>query len=94
MEILSIISNHHDELIDITSAVQNVVSKKGLTSGICCIYTPHTTAAITINENADPSVRKDILTGLNHLDFESIRFSHSEGNSPSHLKSFPSFRHF
>jgi len=87
MEILSVISNRHDEMIDITGAVQSIISKQGIRSGICMIYTPHTTAAITINENADPSVVNDIITGLNHLNFEKIQFKHAEGNSPSHIKS-------
>lgn len=87
MEMLAIRSSGHEELIDITGKVQAVVSNYGKFNGICCVYTPHTTAAITINENADPSVVRDILKGLAHLGFESLRFSHAEGNSPAHLKS-------
>jgi secondary thiamine-phosphate synthase enzyme len=87
MEILSVRSSSHEELIDITDKVQAVVAGFGDIGGLCCVFTPHTTAAITINENADPSVVRDILKGLAHLGFESLRFSHNEGNSPSHLKS-------
>lgn len=87
MELISIRSTKHEELIDITQQVQTLLSGKKISSGLCCIYTPHTTAAITINENADPSVAKDILKGFAHFDFEKICFSHGEGNSPSHLKS-------
>jgi secondary thiamine-phosphate synthase enzyme len=77
----------HEELIDITSEVQGAVSSSKISDGICIVYTPHTTAAITINENADPTVQRDILKGLAHLNLESVSFSHMEGNSPSHIKS-------
>ncbi len=77
----------HEELIDITSEIQRAVSNSKVSDGICFIYTPHTTAAITINENADPTVQRDILKGLAHLNLESVSFSHMEGNSPSHIKS-------
>lgn len=77
----------HEELIDITSEVQRAVSSSKVSDGICFVYTPHTTAAITINENADPTVQRDILKGLAHLNLESVSFSHMEGNSPSHIKS-------
>lgn len=77
----------HEELIDITDQVGRIVREAGMSEGVCYVYTPHTTAGITINENADPSVRQDILKGLAHLDFESVGFSHAEGNSPAHLKS-------
>lgn len=77
----------HEELIDITSEVQRAVNNSKVSDGICFVYTPHTTAAITINENADPTVQRDILKGLAHLNLESVSFSHMEGNSPSHIKS-------
>jgi secondary thiamine-phosphate synthase enzyme len=76
-----------EELIDITSRVEKAVSGSGISDGICHIYTPHTTSAITINENADPHVKSDILKGLAHLNFEKVSFRHAEGNSPAHLKS-------
>lgn len=80
-------TNKHEELIDITYLVSEEVTKSGIKDGYALVYVPHTTAAVTINENADPDVRRDILTGLRSLDFESINFSHAEGNSPGHLKS-------
>lgn len=86
-ELLTVKSSLPEELIDITNQVQNSVSRSQVSEGICLIYTPHTTAAITINENADPAVRKDIIQGLRHLKFEQVPFSHSEGNSHAHLKS-------
>jgi len=80
-------TNGKEELVDISSQVQQYVRDSGKNEGICCVYTPHTTAGITINENADPTVQKDILKGLAHLKLESVRFLHMEGNSPSHVKS-------
>ena len=87
MHSFKITTHNRDELIDITKEVQEIVSKTWVECGICYVYNPHTTAAITINENADAAVKKDIITGLSHLDFESLPFTHNEGNSPSHLKS-------
>ena len=80
-------TSRKEELIDITAKVADAVAKQNIKDGLCCIYVPHTTAALTINENADFSVQKDILTGLSHLKFESLHFSHLEGNSPAHIKS-------
>jgi secondary thiamine-phosphate synthase enzyme len=87
METISVKSGAGEELIEITGEVSRFVKKSGVKEGICIIYTPHTTAAITINENADRTVKSDILKGLRHIGFETVRFDHSEGNSPSHLKS-------
>lgn len=84
---ISISSRSHEELIDITGEVMNAVRESGVPEGICVIYTPHTTAGITINENADPDVRRDIIRGLAHFQFEKVDFAHMEGNSPAHLKS-------
>ena len=87
MHVFSVKTSAHEELLDITSRVEAAVRESGITDGICCVYTPHTTAAITINENADPDVRRDLLKGLRHLGLESVSFDHAEGNSPSHVKS-------
>ncbi|HOE19665.1 MAG TPA: secondary thiamine-phosphate synthase enzyme YjbQ [Spirochaetota bacterium] len=76
-----------EELIDITAKVADGVSKLSIDSGLCVVYVPHTTAAVTINENADPAVSKDILLGLSHMKLESLHFAHLEGNSPAHIKS-------
>ncbi len=84
---ISISSRSHEELIDITGEVMNAVRESAVSEGICVIYTPHTTAGITINENADPDVRRDIIRGLAHFQFEKVDFAHMEGNSPAHLKS-------
>ncbi|PKL38828.1 MAG: hypothetical protein CVV44_08140 [Spirochaetae bacterium HGW-Spirochaetae-1] len=87
METFSVQTCAGSELIDITGEVKSIVASSGAQSGLCLVYTPHTTAAVTINENADPDVQSDILKGLAHLKFESVRFDHGEGNSPAHLKS-------
>jgi len=83
----SITTNTREELIDITSRVAHAVSDSGIADGICVIYTPHTTAAITINENADPTVPGDIVKGLSRVGLEQVDFAHLEGNSPAHIKS-------
>ncbi|MCU0821376.1 MAG: secondary thiamine-phosphate synthase enzyme YjbQ [Spirochaetes bacterium] len=87
METFTVKTGAKESLIDITAEVQRAVDKMKTGSGVCYIYTPHTTAAITINENADPSVPKDIIKGLESLNLESVSFSHMEGNSPAHIKS-------
>ena len=71
---------------DITPAVRDVIKKSGVDGGVCIVYCPHTTAGITINENADPDVVKDLLYGLDKAFPDSIDFRHSEGNSAAHLK--------
>ncbi|MFH1613653.1 MAG: secondary thiamine-phosphate synthase enzyme YjbQ [Planctomycetota bacterium] len=76
------------EMIDITRKISEAVAESGITSGEVTVYTPHTTAAVTINENADPSVVHDILLVLNEMIPESRPgYRHYEGNSDSHVKS-------
>jgi secondary thiamine-phosphate synthase enzyme len=76
------------EMIDITSQVASIVAESGITNGEVVVFCPHTTAAITINENADPSVPHDILLALDALVPRShAGFRHSEGNSDAHCKS-------
>jgi secondary thiamine-phosphate synthase enzyme len=74
------------ELIDITRNVQEIVRKIGVEEGVCYVFVPHTTAAITINENADPSVPKDLIMVLNKVIPFQDRYQHLEGNSPAHIK--------
>ena len=73
--------------VDITAEVTEAISESGVNEGICVVYCPHTTAAITINENADPDVKSDFIAGFNKVfpDFETFR--HAEGNSDAHIKS-------
>ncbi len=80
-------TSSRNQLIDITDTVNDFVQRSGVKSGICLVYTPHTTAAITVNENADPSVRSDILRKLGDIFPQSDNYDHSEGNSDAHLKS-------
>ncbi len=81
-------SSQRNQMIDITSQVNSLVSKSGITNGDAIVYCPHTTAAITINENADPSVPHDILLTLSDLvPPHRPGYRHSEGNSDSHVKS-------
>ena len=74
------------EMIDITSLVQRVVHQQRIKEGICSIFIPHTTAGVTINENADPDVVRDILTGIGKLIPRSDDYRHREGNSDAHIK--------
>lgn len=75
------------EMIDITEHVRKAVHDGKIESGICLVYTPHTTAAITINENADPDVPRDILAALDRAFPLSGNYRHAEGNSAAHVKS-------
>ena len=73
-------------LYDITRAVMDSIRKSGVEAGLCVVYCPHTTAGITINENADPDVVKDLLYGLDKAFPDRSGFHHAEGNSAAHLK--------
>lgn len=74
------------EMVDMTSSVQKEVSKSDISDGVCMVYVPHTTAGVTINEGADPSVCQDILTKLTELVPPDAGYRHMEGNSDSHIK--------
>ena len=74
------------QLIDITNMVADELEKTGVTSGFCSVYMPHTTAGLTINENADPDVARDIITGLARLVPVTGDYRHAEGNSDAHIK--------
>ncbi len=87
MEILKVVTSKREELVDITSMIQEEVNNKGWDSGILFLYCPHTTAAITINESADPSVARDIVNTLSKLIPRLGDYFHAEGNSDAHIKS-------
>lgn len=87
MEKISVKTTQRVGLIDITDKVQLVVSKSSLKDGVCYIFVPHTTAGLTINEDADPSVRKDINSSLNKLIPHRAGYAHTEGNADAHIKS-------
>ncbi len=86
MYTINIKSSQKIDLIEISRHIQEIVSKADITEGICFIFVPHTTAGVTINENADASVTIDIREAMNRL-FDSMKFQHVEGNSPGHVKS-------
>jgi len=79
-------SKKKEELIDITAKVRSLIKTSGIKKGLVCVFVPHTTCGITINENADPSVRADILMALSKAIPDSLSFAHLEGNSPAHIK--------
>lgn len=84
---LQIQSRRQIEMIDISAAVRNAIEETGIDSGLAVVFTPHTTAAITINENADPTVRSDILRKITELIPRLDGYQHNEGNSDAHIKS-------
>ena len=85
--ILSVKTRERTELVDITSNINQIIKESGVDQGICMLYVPHTTAAVTINESADPSVKSDILMVLNQVIPWEANYRHLEGNSPAHVKS-------
>ncbi len=87
MEKIEIRTSKRNEFIDITPKVSRFVERCGVKNGICFLYAPHTTAAITINESADPAVKNDILKKLSEIVPENAGYSHAEGNADSHIKS-------
>ena len=86
IEKIDVKTDHRNQLIDIGSAIKEVITQKGLKSGIVYVFCPHTTAAVTINENYDPSVKEDIVNTLNNLIPANNKYRHSEGNADAHVK--------
>src|ERR1700690_4657220 len=84
---LRVKTNSRTELVDITQGVQRLVAESGIRSGVCYVYVPHTTSGITINENSDPNVGRDILKELNKVIPFDDNYGHNEGNSAAHIKS-------
>src|SRR5664280_2327984 len=87
MKEISLETHSRVEMIDITAAVQKAAGEEKIEEGVCLVYTPHTSAAITINENADPDVPRDILVALDRAVPLSADYRHAEGNSAAHVKS-------
>src|SRR5438067_6791652 len=87
MQTLSVKTDRRTQLVDVTAQVQKAVASSGVSNGICYLYVPHTTAAITINECADPDVARDIEGALDRLVPAAGAYRHNEGNSDSHVKS-------
>jgi len=86
MQILSVKTDRRTQLVDVTAQVQKAVASSGMAEGICYLYVPHTTAAITINECADPDVARDVEGALDRLIPATGPYRHSEGNSDAHVK--------
>ena len=86
MRTIEVKTQAREELVDITARVREELVSSGVKDGICYVYVPHTTAAVTINESADPSVKEDILMSLRKIVPDSLAYRHSEGNSPAHVK--------
>lgn len=82
----SLSTRQKSQCIDISGRVEQAVAEQGLTDGVVLVYVPHTTAGITINEGADPSVMEDLLHQLDQLVPAQGRYRHLEGNSPAHIK--------
>lgn len=87
MEIISVTTHSRTELVDITGQVQEIIKKQKWQDGVLTVFVPHTTAGVMINENADPSVQRDIIKQLAKLAPVDAGYSHSEGNSDGHIKS-------
>lgn len=87
LKTISIRTHKRIEAIDITEHVREIVKESGIKEGICNIFIPHTTASITINENADPSVMRDLLEALSRLIPYQNNYYHLEGNADAHIKS-------
>ncbi len=86
IEKINVKTDHRNQLIDISPDIKKIIMQKGLKSGTVHIFCPHTTAAVTINENCDPSVAEDIIDILNKIVPASNKYRHSEGNADAHVK--------
>lgn len=86
MKELRISSSQRNQIIDITTNIQHVIKEEKINEGFAIVYIPHTTAGITINEGADPSVQRDIIETLQKLIPEHSHYRHMEGNSDAHIK--------
>lgn len=86
-EILTVKTSAHTQFVMITDQVEKIVEKSGVKDGLCTVFVPHTTAGVTINENADPDVVKDFIMEINKIVPWEDGYAHFEGNSAAHLKS-------
>jgi len=87
MEIISVKTRSRTEFVDVTAQVRAALKKSGVKSGVCVCFVPHTTAAVTINENADPDVADDVDAELGRIVPRDGHYAHVEGNSDGHIKS-------
>lgn len=79
-------TSQKNEWLNISAQVERAVAASGVAEGICVVFVPHTTAAITVNENADPDVPRDVMLALDHVSPDRKEFHHNEGNSAAHTK--------
>ena len=86
LQTLTVRTSSRNEFLDLTREIQAAVLESGVREGFCHLFVPHTTAALTINENADHSVKSDILMVLNKIISDQEPYRHLEGNSPAHIK--------
>lgn len=86
MKTLSLTSTRRSEMIDITAEIRKAVREAGIAEGTAVVFVPHTTAGVTINENADPDVVRDMLAGLERMVPFEAGYRHAEGNSAAHIK--------
>ncbi|QQO09656.1 secondary thiamine-phosphate synthase enzyme YjbQ [Breznakiella homolactica] len=86
LESFNVKTRAKDEWVAVTREVESIVSRSGVREGICVVFVPHTTAAVTINENADPDVPRDVLFALDSISPDRREFRHGEGNSAAHTK--------
>ena len=85
-QVLTVTTHSKTEFVDITAGVDRAIRSENVQEGLCFLYVPHTTAAVTINEGADPAVKSDILMALNKMVPWEDAYNHLEGNSPAHVK--------
>jgi len=86
MNTIEIRTRAKEEFVDLTAEVGRLAAASGVASGLCVVAVPHTTAGVTVNENADPDVRADLLMTLRRIVPDSLPYAHVEGNSPAHVK--------
>ena len=87
MQTFSVTTTKQIQMIDITLAIKKVVAEAGVRDGLCTVFIPHTTAGVTVNENADPDVPRDVLMEVNKIVPLQDGYKHMEGNSAAHIKS-------
>jgi len=86
MNTFEVRTSRREEIVDITGEVRAAVRRAGPKDGLCLVFVPHTTAGVTINENADPDVKTDLLAALARIVPDGLPYAHAEGNSPAHVK--------
>lgn len=86
MNVIEVRTNKREEIVDVTGDIAAIVAASGVDDGTCTVFVPHTTAGVTIIENADPDVKADILMALGRIVPDSLPYAHGEGNSPAHIK--------